>query len=230
MEEKVKMSPHFQFYAEDFLTGTVYLTMEERGIYISLLAKQWTDGKIPKKRLALFIGFEWDNLSDELKSKFTDCGEYVINKRIDAEREKQIAYRLGQSKNGLKGGRGNKKTIKSQSQKKAAEEGSKKKDDKKESKKVEKPKIPEIEEFVNYAIENKSNVFVPDVELKYKSWVVNGWKTGGKNSRPIKNRKTTLLNSLPHIKENQNEQQQKISRQSIDTIKQNSENWNVKRN
>ena len=43
--------PAFQFYAQDFLTGVMYLTNEEVGIYIKMISKQWTDGQIPKKRL-----------------------------------------------------------------------------------------------------------------------------------------------------------------------------------
>ena len=50
-------APAFQLYAQDFLTGVMDLTMEERGVYITLLCKQWsvndTNG-IPKKRLRLF--------------------------------------------------------------------------------------------------------------------------------------------------------------------------------
>ena len=38
-----------------------------------------------------------------------------------------------------------------------------------------------------------------DVELKYLSWVENGWKDG--NDKPIKNWKSKLLNTIPHIKE-----------------------------
>lgn len=97
--------PAFQFYAQDFLTGVMYLTNEEVGIYIKMLAKQWTDGKIPKKRLGLFLGYEWDNLSEELKCKFIDKGEYVINERLEVEREKKNIFLKKQQMNGKKGGR-----------------------------------------------------------------------------------------------------------------------------
>tara|TARA_R110002050_G_scaffold268962_1_gene411152 strand:- start:225 stop:347 length:123 start_codon:yes stop_codon:yes gene_type:complete len=32
-------APAFQLYAQDFLTGVMDLTMEERGVYITLLCK-----------------------------------------------------------------------------------------------------------------------------------------------------------------------------------------------
>ena len=97
--------PSFSFYAQDFLTGVSFLTNEEIGIYIKLLCKQWTDGKIPKKRLGLFIGQEWDALSEELKLKFNDLGEYVANERLEIERAKKIRFLEKQKHNGSKGGR-----------------------------------------------------------------------------------------------------------------------------
>jgi uncharacterized protein YdaU (DUF1376 family) len=98
-------APSFQFYAQDFLTGVIYLTNEEVGIYIKMLSKQWTDGKIPKKRLGFLVGYDWVNLSDELKEKFTDVGDYVFNERLEVEREKKTAFIQKQSENGKKGGR-----------------------------------------------------------------------------------------------------------------------------
>jgi len=98
-------APAFQFYAQDFLTGVMYLTNEEIGIYIKMLAKQWTDGKIPKKRLVFLSGLEWDKFSDELKEKFKDCGEYLINERLEDERNKKISFLEKQRINGKKGGR-----------------------------------------------------------------------------------------------------------------------------
>ena len=37
-------APAFQFYADDFLAGTMTMTNEERGAYISLLCLQWSKG------------------------------------------------------------------------------------------------------------------------------------------------------------------------------------------
>jgi hypothetical protein len=62
--------------------------------------------------------------------------------------------------------------------------------------------IPEIEDFVAYALEQSPNVDEDEVRLKYKSWLVNGWCTNKDNKlRPIKNWKSTLLNTLPYIKQ-----------------------------
>lgn len=83
-------APAFQFYAQDFLTGCTYLTNEEIGMYIKMICKQWTDGKIPIKRLEFLIGKTWENLSEDLKSKFDFDGEFLHNKRLEIERQKQI--------------------------------------------------------------------------------------------------------------------------------------------
>lgn len=102
---KSMASPQFPFYAQDFLTGCVYMTNEEVGMYIKMLCKQWTDGSIPKKRLGLLVGYEWDNFSDELKSKFEDKGDCLINKRLESERNKKVKFLEKQAINGKKGGR-----------------------------------------------------------------------------------------------------------------------------
>jgi hypothetical protein len=65
----------------------------------------------------------------------------------------------------------------------------------------EKETIPVFEDFLNYAIENKPNIDQESVKFKYNSWKENNWKTGGATPKQIKNWKSTLLNTLPHMKE-----------------------------
>jgi hypothetical protein len=62
--------------------------------------------------------------------------------------------------------------------------------------------IPAWEEFLAYALEKKQKASKQDLKLKYESWIESGWKVnrGGK-LQPIQNWKTTLLNTLPYIKE-----------------------------
>jgi len=68
-----------------------------------------------------------------------------------------------------------------------------------EDTKVEKTKIPPFEDFSSYAVGKKSNVSMEHLKLKYDSWVENGWKDG--LNKPIKNWKTKILNTIPHLKE-----------------------------
>src|SRR5690606_19847019 len=134
MGKVLKEAPSFSLYAEDFLTGVMYLTNEEIGVYIKMLCKQWTDKKIPKKRLGLLVGLEWEKLSDELKSKFEDKGEYVVNTRLEKERERKENYLNKQRQNGKMGGRTKKQPIKktqSKPKKTLNEEGRLKKEERK---------------------------------------------------------------------------------------------------
>lgn len=62
--------------------------------------------------------------------------------------------------------------------------------------------IPDFEDFKNYALENKPDINIPALELKYKSWVQNNWKTG--KGQKIVNWKSTLLNTIPYIKNENN--------------------------
>lgn len=58
--------------------------------------------------------------------------------------------------------------------------------------------IPEYAEFLSFAIHHCSNINRDDVQHKFKSWVLNDWKDG--NDKPIKNWKTKLLNTIPHLR------------------------------
>jgi DNA-binding transcriptional MerR regulator len=69
------------------------------------------------------------------------------------------------------------------------------KNDKKEKKEIN---IPELSEFLAFAIQECSNINQEDVKHKYNSWFLNGWKDG--NDKPIKNWKTKLLNTIPYLK------------------------------
>lgn len=59
--------------------------------------------------------------------------------------------------------------------------------------------VPEWDEFKAYALENRSNIDIGDLQIKYKAWKEARW-TDGKGKK-IKNWKTKLLHTLPHIKE-----------------------------
>ena len=101
-------APAFQLYAQDFLTGVMDLTMEERGVYITLLCKQWSinnETGIPKKRLRLFLGYDWETLPEMVKEKFIDNGDYFFNKRLLQIVLDQNNFREKQRLNGQKGGR-----------------------------------------------------------------------------------------------------------------------------
>jgi uncharacterized protein YdaU (DUF1376 family) len=98
--------PAFLFYSSDFLTGVQFMSLEERGAYITLLAAQHQHGHIDPKRVGLLLGFGWDMLSDTVKEKFEidDTGK-IFNSRLDDEVEKRALYTEKQRNNGQRGGR-----------------------------------------------------------------------------------------------------------------------------
>jgi len=99
-------NPHFKFYPNDFLGGVAYLSMAERGAYITLLCYEWDAGPIPKKRLGFLLGSDWELVWDGIKSKFRENADGTIsNDRLEAEREKAAQFAEKQLINGKKGGR-----------------------------------------------------------------------------------------------------------------------------
>lgn len=99
--------PAFQFYADDFVAGTVDLPSEEIGPYILLLCYQWSKGFVPDddnviRRIARIT--QAFSLSG-IRSKFQLTPEGLKNTRLEQERQKQYDYRQKQAKNGQKGGR-----------------------------------------------------------------------------------------------------------------------------
>ena len=73
------------------------------------------------------------------------------------------------------------------------------KEDKIREDKIREDKIPTYPEFKEYALSKKANVHLTELKLKYDAWVENGWKDGHDNK--IKNWKSKLLNTIPHLKE-----------------------------
>lgn len=60
--------------------------------------------------------------------------------------------------------------------------------------------IPSIEDFVSFAVSKASDINTEEVRWKYDSWKLNNWCTNVKGKeKPIKNWKSTLLNTLPYI-------------------------------
>ncbi len=89
-EESKRRAPAFQFYADDFLAGTMTMTNEERGAYISLLCLQWSKGFVTEldiQRMCLGMPTHCQSIC---QSKFEagDDGHYR-NKRLEKERTKQ---------------------------------------------------------------------------------------------------------------------------------------------
>ena len=93
-----KQSPAFQFYADDFVGGTVDLSPSDVGAYIRLLCYQWGRGAIPTDRKAInrIAGCP---VSPEVLAKFPNG----VNERLEKVRVEQAEYRQNRSESGKKG-------------------------------------------------------------------------------------------------------------------------------
>lgn len=101
-------APAFQFYADDFLSGTITMTNEERGAYIALLCIQWSKGYVSQMdfdRIALAMPPHSQAICQEKFQK--DADGCMRNARLEKERQKQAAYRKKQSENANSRWRGN---------------------------------------------------------------------------------------------------------------------------
>lgn len=106
-------SPAFQFYPKDFLSAESVrlMSMQERGVYITLICLCWTEGTIPAdvKLLARLCGMpdsafrkQWPAIVSCFKPA-TDQSDRLVHPRLEREREKQSDFRRRQSDSGKKG-------------------------------------------------------------------------------------------------------------------------------
>ena len=158
------------------------LTNEQAGILFKAI-RDYNLGKEPKLDFAMKMAFL------PFKNQFIRDFEKYEN---TCERNKT---------NGSKGGRPKKPKETEETQ--VVLEEPKKADNKNNNKKDNNIYIPELSEFLAFAIQECSNINQEDVKHKYKSWILNEWKDG--NDKAIKNWKTKLLNTIPHLrKDNSN--------------------------
>lgn len=192
--------PAFLFYSSDFLTGVSDLTMEERGQYITLLCLQHQKGRLTRKMIDLGV----PGVSDDVLLKFSkdEDGSYY-NERLETEAEKRRKHSKLQSERAKKrwdkkkGGKGSGNT----SADAAALPVENVNENGNSNSLSIKDKLPSVLEFVQYGLENAKekglNISDTSLELKFQAWKENGWKNG--NGRPIKNWKSSLLNTLKYL-------------------------------
>ena len=101
-ENKTRKAPAFQFYADDFLAGTLEMSQEEVGQFIRLLCHQWNRGSIPvetEKQQRLTGGC----VSVDVLAKFRLCEDGLLrNQRLEAVRSERDRFLQQQSEKGRK--------------------------------------------------------------------------------------------------------------------------------
>ena len=89
-------TPAVLWYSQDFITGTADMTMEERGVYVTLLCFQNTHGHMSRE----FIERICPNCPEYVLDKFLqdEDGEYY-NERMEAEIQRRVKYSESRSRN-----------------------------------------------------------------------------------------------------------------------------------
>ena len=99
-DKKTRKAPAFQFYADDFLAGTVTMTNEERGAYITLLCLQWSRGSLTEndfQRVCIGMPSHSQRICQD---KFqTDADGNYRNSRLERVRSEQQEYSKKQRDN-----------------------------------------------------------------------------------------------------------------------------------
>lgn len=91
-------------YADDFLAGTIMMSNEERGLFITLLCRQWTQGHVTIEEIRRLSTAMPEPSLRHVIAKFKEGRKGVFkNARLEKEREKQQAYRKNRSESGQSG-------------------------------------------------------------------------------------------------------------------------------
>lgn len=101
--------PCFNFYSADFMQGVSDLTMEERGMFITMLCLQHQKGELSEKTIRLNVGNPTQDVLD--KFRITENGA-LVNDRLLFEIGKRESFNESRRKNGQKGGRPSEKEQK----------------------------------------------------------------------------------------------------------------------
>ena len=84
--------PAFLFYPSDFISGTQYFTLEEKGAYIQLLLLQFSEGKLTDFLIRRSLGEAYERTWEVIKCKFAFDGEYYQNERLESEKQKRAKF------------------------------------------------------------------------------------------------------------------------------------------
>lgn len=81
--------PAFLLYPGDYITGTMGMTLEEKGAYMELLMMQFSRGHMTAHMIAQVIGHLWDKIKDKF---IQDENGLWFNKRLEEEIIKRKKY------------------------------------------------------------------------------------------------------------------------------------------
>jgi uncharacterized protein YdaU (DUF1376 family) len=100
--------PAFQFYAKDFLVGTMEMSLLEIGAYAKLLAWSWDNGPVPadERKRAMILGITERSLRslwDGIANKWASTPAGYVNERLERQRTLLAEFTERQSQRGSAG-------------------------------------------------------------------------------------------------------------------------------
>jgi uncharacterized protein YdaU (DUF1376 family) len=81
--------PAFLFYPNDYIGGTMGMTLEEKGAYIELLMLQFNRGHMTYDMVYHTVGDLWDRIKDKFQEDGNGC---FYNVRLGEEKEKRKMF------------------------------------------------------------------------------------------------------------------------------------------
>jgi len=186
-----KELPYFRFTSQEWQNGLISLeSYHLKGLYIDICAYYWVQNcSITKAMLGKKFRDAKTELNELVKlgilklDKNDNITITFLDEQFDVLSNKRKARQLA----GQKGGK-----QKSSNAKAKLKQNSSYKD-----KDKDKDNIPAYEDFKAYALSKDESISLDALKNKYDSWVENGWKNG--YDKPIKNWKSTLLNTMSHL-------------------------------
>jgi uncharacterized protein YdaU (DUF1376 family) len=98
--------PAFLFYPNDYMGGTLGMTLEEKGAYMELLILQFNKGHFTIEQAKKLLNGSFERLWEVVKEKFIeDETRGFFNERLEQEKNKRKNFNNKQKEKGSKGGR-----------------------------------------------------------------------------------------------------------------------------
>jgi uncharacterized protein YdaU (DUF1376 family) len=98
--------PAFLFYPNDYIGGTLGMTLEEKGAYMELLILQFNKGHFTIEQAQKLLNGSFEKLWPVVKEKFEeDETRGFFNERLEIEKDKRKNFNTKQKERGSKGGR-----------------------------------------------------------------------------------------------------------------------------
>lgn len=91
--------PAFLFYFQDYLNGTRFMTLEEKGAYMELLCHQADKGKFTIEVVKKILRNDFERIWGNISEKFICEGELYFNQRLEQEKEKRRKHTEHQKEN-----------------------------------------------------------------------------------------------------------------------------------